>query len=114
MRHSYPFRVLLCCVLFFHMVALGMGAALTLSGTASIPIHWFAGNQQVTAPMTVNNTGEVGFSCIQVDRPGPQYTLISGSASGWTARLSNNGNSLIFEGGPLPIGQNAVFNVTVQ
>lgn len=114
MRHSYPFLVLLCCVLFFHAVFLAAGAALTLSGTASIPTHWFAGGQQVTAPMTVSNTGEVGFSCLQVDRPGPQYTLISGSASGWTARLSNNGNSLIFEGGPLPIGQSAVFNVTVQ
>lgn len=114
MHYPYPFRVLLCCVLFFHSVFLVAGAALTLSGTASIPTHWFAGGQQVTAPMTVNNTGEVGFACLQVDRPGPQYTMISGSASGWTARLSNNGNSLIFEGGPLPIGQSAVFNVTVQ
>ncbi len=85
-----------------------------VSGTAGFSTHWFSPSQTVSIPLTVNSTGSSDISCLSVKSPSANYTWVSGSASGWTATISGNGDSLLFDGGPITSGTSTVFTVTLS
>ncbi len=82
-------------------------------GTAEVNIHWVPGNSSTNFLFTYNNPANSEPAlCITIDRPNAHFTIVGGSASGWT--VSNTATQAKFIGNSIPVGASATFVVATD